>query len=58
MMLNNDFKKRPTYYTAKFDKWQNDYDMGIMHVMNKSRFYELVMANIWLWDNVSNVNMI
>ena len=58
MILNNTFRKRPAQYTTKFDKWQNDYDMGIMRVMNKSWFYELVMPNIQLWDDVSNVNMI
>ena len=56
MILNNTFRKRPSHYTAKFEKWQNGYDMGIMRVMNKSWFYELATSNIWLWDDVSNVN--
>ena len=58
MMLNNAFRKHHAHYIAKFDKWQNNYDMGIMRVMNKSWFYELATPNIWLWDDVSNVNTI
>ena len=43
------------FYTAKIDKWDNGYDMRIIRVMNKSWFHELAMLNIWLWDNVSDV---